>query len=300
MLIGDSAFPPATYPTEFQGEPVVGWCVYIPGGDAYHGWSQAEIDHLKSLPWCRYILPVFVRSNPQGARQATTDAATVVAWAHAQGQPRGTLTMWDAETAVDAPYELTFDTDLRNEDGDLEIAYGSKSTVLQMPTPSGGDDVADWTGNIPSSLASMAEQFYSGPDYDLNKFRTGAPLWDLRPVPTAPTSAPTAHSLEEDTMAQAIDGQVDIGWSKGDMAVVQVSADGGAPLNKGAVPHLRVTLHTRGGAVVLAGASSSQPPWQPTEADPVMRFDAHKADAFGITLEAVGTGGGRYAAIVAP
>jgi hypothetical protein len=244
---------------------------------------------------------VFVRSNPQGAKQAAADAATVVAWAHAQGQPRGTLTMWDAETAVDSPYELTFDQDLRNEDGDLEIAYGSKSTVLQMPTPSGGDDVADWTGNIPSSLASMAEQFYSGPDYDLNKFRTGAPLWDLRPAPTAPTSAPSAHSLEEDTMAQAIDGQVDIGWSTGTMAVVQVSANGGSPLNKGQTPKLSVCLHTHGGAVWLAGADGI-PPWEPTEAGPVLRFDAHKANAFGITVAALNANGAgtRFSAFVAP
>lgn len=300
MLIGDSAFPPATYPTEFNGVPIEGWCPYIPGGDAYHGWTPQELARLMAQPHIRYLVPVFVRSNPQGAAQAAADVATVVAWAKANGQPRGTLTMMDYETAVDAPYELTFDTDLRNEDGDLEILYGSKGTVINNPAPSGGYDEAQWTGQIPNSLASMAEQFYSGPDYDLNKFRTGAPVWDLRPAPAAPTSAPTAQSLEEDTMAQAIDGQVDIGWSTGAMAVVQVGADGGAALNKGGLPKLRVSLHTHGGVVVLAGGGSGQPEWQPTEASPVLRFDAHRANAYGITLEAVGTGGTRYAAFVAP
>jgi hypothetical protein len=215
-LIGDSAFPPATYPTEVDGRPVEGWCVYIPGGDAYHGWSQAEIDHLKSQPWCRYIVPVFVRSHPQGAAQAAADAATVVAWSHAQGQPRGTLVMWDAETAIDSPYELTLDQDLRDEDGDLLIAYGSKSTVIQMPTPSGGDDVALWTGQVPSSLASMAQQFLSVDAYDMNLFRDAAPLWDLR-APATPTPAPSAPALEEDDVSTTSNasGRAGLAWPAG-------------------------------------------------------------------------------------
>lgn len=296
ILIGDSAFPPAQYPTEVNGQPVQGWCIYIPGGDAYHGWSQAEIDHLKAQPWCRYLVPVYVRSHPQGAAQAEADAAATIAWAKAQGQPPGTLTMMDYETAVDSVYELTFDRTLRAGDGDLEILYGSKSTVIQNTAPSGGYDEAEWTGQIPGSLASMAAQFYSVDAYDMNLFRDGAPLWDLHPAPTP--HAPPARILEEENMAQAIDGQVDLGWSLGDMAVVQVSADGGSALNKGALPHLRVVLHTRGGVVELAGGS--KPLWQPTEQAPVLRFDQYRANAYGITLEAQGTGGSRYAAIVAP
>jgi hypothetical protein len=224
MLIGDSAFPPATYPTEFDGKPLEGWCAYIPGGDAYHGWSQAEIEGLKSQPWCRYIVPVFVRSNPRGAVQGAADAATVVAWSRAQGQPRGTLVMWDAETAVDSAYELAFDAALRAEDGDLEIAYGSKSTVIRMPAPSGGDDVADWTGTIPGSLASMAVQFYSADAYDLNDFRDGAPLWDLRPGPAAPTPAPTAHSLEENDMrTTSVNGRAGLAWAAGQCHVIEAN-----------------------------------------------------------------------------
>lgn len=214
MLIGDSAFPPAEYPTEFDGEPVVGWIVYIPGGDAYHGWSQAEIDRLKAQSWCRYIVPCFVRSHPQGAEQAKADAATAAAWAHAQGQPRGTLTMMDYETAVDSVYELTFDADLRSDDGDLEILYGSKGTVIRNAAPSGGYDEADWTGALPSSLASMAEQFYSGDAYDLNRFRDDAPLWDLRPAPAPP--APSAHSLEEDDVTTtSVNGRAGLPWPAG-------------------------------------------------------------------------------------
>lgn len=235
MLIGDSAFPPAQYPTEFQGQPVVGWCVYIPGGDAYHGWSQAEIDYLKAQPHIRYLLPVFVRSHPQGAAQAELDAGIAVAWARAQGQPRGTLVMQDYETAVDTPYELTFDAELRAGDGDLEILYGSRATVVQNAAPSGGYDVADWTGAVPGSLASTAQQFYSGPEFDLNDFRDGAPLWDLRPS----TPAPPARSLEEDDemSTTSTGGRAGLSWAAGTRHVVQVTYD-----PAGGDPALRVLL----------------------------------------------------------
>lgn len=195
MLIGDSAFPPQTYPTTYGGKPVVGWCVYIPGGDAYHGWSQAEIDHLKAQAWCRYLLPVFVRSHPQGTAQAAADAAAVAAWIHAQGQPSGTLVMMDYETAIDSVYETTFDRALREATGDLEVLYGSRSTVIRNTAPSGGYDEADWTGQAPGSLASAGQQFYSCDTYDLNEFRDTAPLWDIRPAtpPHAPAQRPTVQ-----------------------------------------------------------------------------------------------------------
>jgi hypothetical protein len=243
MLIGDSAFPPASYPTSFGGKPVVGWCVYIPGGDAYHGWTQAEIDHLKAQPWCRYLLPVFVRSNPQGAAQASADAATVAAWARAQGQPRGTLTMLDYETAVDSAYEQAFDQDLRNADGSLEVLYGSKSTVVKNPAPSGGYDEADWTGTIPGALASTAVQFYSGTSYDLNEFRDTAPLWDLRPAPTSHPALPQ----EDDMSTTSVNGRAGLSWPAGARHVVQVTYD-----PAGGDPTLRVVLALISGPVVLS------------------------------------------------
>ncbi|MBR7838066.1 hypothetical protein KDL01_32635 [Actinospica durhamensis] len=241
MLIGDSAYPPSTYPTEYDGRPVVGWCVYIPGGDAYHGWTQAEIDALKAQPWCRYILPVFVRSSPQGTAQASADAATVAAWARAQGQPRGTLTMLDYETAVDSAYELAFDRDLRNADGDLELLYGSKSTVVQNTAPSGGYDEADWTGAVPTSVASTGTQFYSGSDYDLNDLRDTAPLWDIRPP------ARSATPQEDDMTTTSVNGRAGLSWPAGSRHVVQVTYDPAA-----GDPTLRVVLALTTGPVVLA------------------------------------------------
>lgn len=197
MLIGDSAYPPATYPTEVGGKPVVGWCVYI-GGNTPHVWTEAEIAHLMAQPWCRYVLPVYVRSRPTGVDQAQRDAAAAIAWSKAHNQPRGTLVMWDYETAVNSAYELAVDAALRAGDGDLEVLYGSKSTVVQNTAPSGGYDEADWTG-ADHAPASMAVQFLATAGYDMNDFRDSAPLWDLHPAPPAPTTA--AHAaLEEDSM----------------------------------------------------------------------------------------------------
>lgn len=198
-IIGDSAYPPTSYPTVFQGQPIVGWCVYI-GGNTPHPWTAAEIARLKAQPWCRYIVPIFTRSNPQNA-SAAQDVAIAVWWAKTYGQPSGTLTMWDAETAVAPAYYSSVDKLLRLGDGDLEILYGSKATVTQNPRPSGGYDEASWTGQD-YAPADTADQFGSWDAYDLNDFKSTAPLWDLRSVPV-PTSLPsTTISLEEDTMQQ--------------------------------------------------------------------------------------------------
>lgn len=202
MLIGDSAFGLAQYPTEFDGQPVVGWCVYI-GGDAYHVWTEAEITHLRDQAHIRYLLPIYVRSNPAGAAQAASDVASAIAWAKAHGQPRGTLTQWDYETAVDAGYEEAVSRLLLAGDGDLELLYGSKSTVTKNPAPAGGYQIADWTNTIPAALASTGQQFYGGPDDDMNAFAAGAPLWDLRPAPVPPAPpTPVSTVLQEDDMQQ--------------------------------------------------------------------------------------------------
>ena len=239
MLIGDSAYPLATYPTTFEGQPVEGWCVYI-GGDAYHVWTDAEFAALRAQPHIRYILPIYVRSNPQGAAQAASDVAAAIVWAKAHGQPRGTLTQWDYETADDAVYEEAVSRLLLAGDGDLELLYGSKSTVTQNPVPAGGYQIADWTDAIPASLASTAQQFYGGASDDMSSFRAGAALWDTRP--TAPTPAPPAPTPTEDDVnyfpiqtgpdpaGTSADSQYACGgasWPAGAAHVLQILADPG-------------------------------------------------------------------------
>lgn len=298
ILIGDSAWPLKQYPKTWNGQPIRGWAVYV-GGDTPHPWTDAEIVALKLVPWFEFIVPIWVRSNPTGSAQAQQDAAAQLAWSRAHGQPAQTVIELDFETAVEGAYAMTFDADLQRG-AELEMLYGSAATVTGNPAPSDGYNEADWTGVEPTSLplGVVGEQFYSQ-TYDLTAYAEAAHLWSFRSQTTPAPSAP--RSTQEDEMAQAIDGQVDIGWSVGDMAVVQVSANGGSPLNKGQTPELSVCLHTRGGAVWLAGAGGIAP-WEPTEANPVLRFDEHKANAFGITVAALNANGAgtRYAAIVAP
>lgn len=194
VVIGDSAWPPASYPTSIDGKPVVGWCVYI-GGNTPHVWTDQEIANLKAQPWCRYVVPIFTRSNPQGA-SAATDAVAAVDWARAHGQPAGTKIMWDYETAVDSAYETAVDQTLQKSGGYHEILYGSKSSVTQNARPSGGYDEASWTGT-PYAPADEADQFGSWAAYDLGEFKVDE-LWDLRPpTPTPPPPVPPTV-LEDD------------------------------------------------------------------------------------------------------
>lgn len=292
MLIADSAYPLSTYPTSWNGQAIGGYGFYI-GGNTPHTWSAAEVAALKTH--YRYLLPIYTCSNP-ASRNAATDAAAAIGALRALAVPGSVLVQLDYETAVDSAYEQAFGALLAAAGYILEL-YGSAATVAKNVRPAGGYDEASWTGKD-TAPADTGVQFVDVGSYDLNDFRASAPLWDTRPpAPTPPTVRPA--TTQEDDMTQAIDGQADIGWSMGQMRVVQVTADGGAALNGGRLPVLRVTLHTRAGAVVLAGAGSNVPPWQPTETDPVLEFTAHQAPACGITLESVGAAT-RYAAIVAP
>jgi len=234
MLIGDSAFPLNSYPTEFNGQPIEGWCVYIPGGDAYHGWTEADVAHLKAQPWCRYLLPIFVRSDPTGAAEAVTDAKVAIAWAKTNGQPAHTLTQLDYETAVEAPYEEQFAATLEAGDGDLELLYGSKATVTKNPKPDGGYQIASWT-NSDTGL-TQPTQFYGGPDYDLSWFPANSALWDLRPTATTP-AAPAPQEDDDVTTYYPIQVGPDptgapnacgvATWPAGAAHVMQLIADPG-------------------------------------------------------------------------
>lgn len=289
VLIGDSAYPPASYPTAFNGKPLSGWMVYI-GGNAVHVWTEAEIAALKAEPWCRYIVPCFVRSNPSAATSAQADASAAIAWAKAHGQPSGTVTVWDGETAVDSAYFTAVDQYLQSQAGLHELLYGSKATVAENARPSGGYDEARWTGSD-YAPDDAADQFASFAAYDLGDFADVSSLWDLHPDPIPPATAP------EDDMAQALDGYCTFSWSEGERHIVQVAFD---PIG-GNQPELRVVLFLEpGGPLVLAGAGSSEPAWKPdhTPAGKVLRFPVtENARAYGLELQPVGAPA-RYAASV--
>jgi hypothetical protein len=259
MLIGDSAYPLTAYPAQWGAQPVVGWAVYIPGGDAYHGWSQAEVEALKAMPWCRYLLPIFVRSNPQGAAQAQADAAVVVAWCHAQGQPARSAVELDFESEVDAAYAAAFNAALLAA-GFAEVLYGTGSTVVRNPAPSAGYNEAAWTG-VDSPPVSTAQQFLSTAAYDLNDFRPDAPLWDLRP-PAAPPPDPAPQEDDVNTTSDST-GRAGLSWAAGSRHVVQATYD-----PAGGDPVLRVVL------AITTGPWVAPDPWRPTGGSGVYEIPA--------------------------
>ncbi|HEV2346433.1 MAG TPA: hypothetical protein VGS97_20205 [Actinocrinis sp.] len=219
VLIGDSAYPPASYPTAFGGIPLQGWFVYI-GGNAYHVWTEEEIAALRAQPWCRYIVPCFVRSNPESA-DPVADADAAIAWARAHGQPSGTVVCWDGETAVNSAYFTAVDRRLQSQAGLHELLYGSKATVIQNARPSGGYDEAAWTGQA-YAPADEADQFASFAAYDLGEFNIG-PLWDLR-APVTPTPAPGAGSLKEDDVSTtSVSGRAGLAWAAGSRHVFEAN-----------------------------------------------------------------------------
>jgi hypothetical protein len=178
VQVGDSAYPLAasSYPSSVQG-----WGFYI-GGDTPHVWSDAEI---AALPY-RYRLPIYTRSDPSGSAQAQSDANAAVAWARAHSQPAGTLIQLDFETAVDAAYVDAFDA-VVTAAGFKTLLYGSQSTVLANPRPSGGYNVANWDG-VDDDPSWTAKQYQDTGGYDLNDFAADAPLWDIQAAaPAAPT-----------------------------------------------------------------------------------------------------------------
>jgi hypothetical protein len=284
VLIGDSAYPLATYPTTWNGEKIVGWGFYI-GGDTPHVWTLAEVQKLKQT--YQYLLPIYTRSNPSSAEQEN-DLNLALQSLKDYGIPTGTIVQWDYETAVDSSYEEYINAGLVKAGYFMEL-YGSSSTVVQNQIPSGGYDKAAWTGKD-YAPDSTADQFVDVGPYDLNDFQSSAKLWNLQEIPII-TFSTTADS--EDSMAQAMGGWCDLGWSTGQSHILQVSFDGVG----GNQPVLRVVLHLRTGPYVLCGDST--PAWTPTSAEPTLEIPAqYKGNVYGVSLEpAAKSKPARYAAI---
>lgn len=131
------------------------------------------------------------------------------------------------------------------------------------------------------------KQYASNSLYDTSVCADYLPGIDPAPVVVPPTT-----SEEDDELStQSVDGQVDIAWSTGSKHVVEVAFDG-AGQNNGVTPSLRVVLLLDSGPLVLNSD------WQPTVSARTVDFSAHQANAYGISLQAVGTQA-RYAAYVA-
>lgn len=178
LTFADAATMPATLPA------ADGFAFYI-GGDTPHIWTAAEVAELKQH--YRFLLPVFVRSNPPGP-----GAQADVAAAHAQlrdlNAPPGILVAWDSETAVDAAY-IAQVYGLLSAAGDKLIDYGSQNFVTGNKNPDGWYWGADWTSRSHLTGTDEMTQWTSG-GFDQSLAQASLPFWDTRPGNVVATRTP--------------------------------------------------------------------------------------------------------------
>lgn len=173
--MGDSAYPPGSYPG------VDAWAFYI-GGNTPHVWTDQEV---RAIP-CRYRLPILTRST---GGDPSRDAAALISWCRAHNQPPGTLTALDFEDRIDPVYLRAYDAAV-NAAGWLVAVYGQQSTILGNPRPSGGYWVANWDrdASVSKLAAGWAARQYAGDvqlghPWDLSVVADATPLWDTQGVP---------------------------------------------------------------------------------------------------------------------
>lgn len=147
----------------------------------------------------RYILPVWVRSNPAG-RSANWDATEFYNWLKIAQAPAGSLVALDLETATDPNYAIQF-FDLLKTVGHPVLDYGSQSTVFGNHNPDGWYWGADWTGYAHLSNGDVMTQYFTGRNWDISMAQRFLPFWDktpkLGPPPPSPKPAPRPTGAPE-------------------------------------------------------------------------------------------------------
>jgi hypothetical protein len=222
MLIGDSAYPLALYPTEWNGEPIVGWGFYI-GGNTPHVWTVDEVAVLKKT--YQYLLPIFTKSDPQSAN-SITDTSAAIKQLLLLDAPEEILVQWDLESAVDSVYTGVVNTVMHAAGYEVEL-YGSSSTVMQNAIPYGGYDTADWTSKD-YAPTSTGDQFIDVGTYDLNDFKSSAPLWNMKPVlVSTPTVSVPATDEDENMSVTSTGGRAGLSFASGSRHALQISGDPG-------------------------------------------------------------------------
>jgi peptidoglycan hydrolase-like protein with peptidoglycan-binding domain len=181
----DAAFP-GSYPA------ADGFCFYA-GGDTPHVWSTAEVAALKSK--YRFLLPIYVRSNPPGPG-AAADVAKAVSQLRLYGVPQGSLVAWDMETAADAAYTAAV-YGLLSGAGYKMIDYGSQSFVTGNRIPDGYYWGAQWTGVSHFAPGDEMTQYASFAAYDESLAQAVLPFWDTRPAPPPPPPSPVPSWLAD-------------------------------------------------------------------------------------------------------
>jgi len=194
-------FADAAYPAGISGGPYDGVAFYA-GGDTPHVWTGAEVNARPE----RHRLPIWVRSNPQGAAQGAADAAGLLAALPRYGTPAGALVALDSEMSADPAYVAAFVAAVHRA-GHPVIDYGSQSTVAGNVNPDGYYWGADWTGVPHLHSGDGATQYVSFSGYDLSLMASELPFWDTQPGAAAPVTNWTESLVQSlPTLAQGATG----------------------------------------------------------------------------------------------
>ena len=169
LTFADAAYLPDPLPT------TDGFAFYI-GGDTPHVYTTAEVEQLKTR--YRWLLPIFVRSNPPGPGPLA-DVTAAQAQLKAIGAPPGILVAWDSEMSVDAAY-IAAVYGLLTAAGDKLIDYGSQNYVTGNHNPDGWYWGAQWTGRAHIAAGDQMTQWASA-GYDSSLASSTLPFWDTRP-----------------------------------------------------------------------------------------------------------------------
>lgn len=164
--------------SEITGGPFDGIAFYLPGGDAFRAWPDAEVRAITT----RYRLPVFVRSNPS-LNLVPGDVIACIAGLARAGAPAGTLVALDSETSSDPAYVIPFVTAV-NVAGWKVMDYGSESTLRGNLNPDGYYWGADWTSVPHLHSGEGMTQYLSLKNEDVSLADSALPLWDTHaPAP---------------------------------------------------------------------------------------------------------------------
>lgn len=157
----DASTPPAIVPPGFDAA-----AGYI-GGDTPHVWTRPEWERLGTLA----KLPIWVRSDPHDAAQATSDAIGALDRLYMIGARPGCTVALDLETAVNAAYVNAFHSRMAFFGYHVWV-YGSRSAVFGNP-PCDGYWVADFTGSphFPAGKMVRACQWQAGAELDRSVVR---------------------------------------------------------------------------------------------------------------------------------
>lgn len=200
--MGNLKFIDAAFPGNYPAAD--GFCFYI-GGDTPHVWTASEVAALKAK--YRFLLPIYVRSNPPGPG-AGSDVAAAVAKLTVLGVPQGALVAWDLETAADAAYIGAVYGALAAA-GYVLIVYGSQNDVFGNRNPDGLYWGAQWTDVPHLAPGDQVTQFVSFAAYDESLAVSRLPFWDTRPAP-APPPSPTPPLPAWQTALQAAIGKAPV------------------------------------------------------------------------------------------